>query len=675
MVFFKLIFFGLMTSLSFAPLYFFITVIAGVGLFYLELEKINSNLILNNLDNNLYNADNLAKNNSKINNNTKKYITSNIYLAGYYYGIGYYLGTLYWVGISAQYQEYFYVKYISITFLLSSFLALFFILFVFFYRTLDLILKKIFKINLTIIAFSFAWFLIEYLRTFIPFEGFPWGLISHAFWFSLESLQILSIVGDVGAGFIVCFIATLLASSFTKFNSQKKINISFAVLLIIGIYIYGAVRLKNNKIILRDNIEINLIQANQAEVENLHELEEKYTTYTNSDEFKEINEYTYSANAYEKASEYIKKRNTILNAIYIQKQRIENFLISKIEKNKINIVGEDGIDNLNEIIDQYKYYKNQNGNVKFSSLDKSTIQHLNRILSNDDLSYIYNVDDHDQNLQKQNDKTFLFTCKPTGIKAPYNTMQFTSLNPDYSGGYYSKMHLVPFGEYLPDILFCKYIPNFISSLLVELSMDNIYFTKGKSDSVYEVGSDFIYLNNIRTASSEDKMQNLLFFPTICFESIFSAELRQRYINIKDYISRNTGKKNNPNDKNKSFDAIVNCTNDSWYKDSSGPYQHLQSARMRAIELGLPVIRAAKTGISAVIAPNGEIIDSIPFGISGSKTVLLPMYFSETIYIKYKYAQEIAILLLSLIFILISYIAKFFMRSKINIDNIKKNIKE
>ncbi len=53
--------------------------------------------------------------------------------------------------------------------------------------------------------------------------------------------------------------------------------------------------------------------------------------------------------------------------------------------------------------------------------------------------------------------------------------------------------------------------------------------------------------------------------------------------------------------------IINVTNDTWYGNSSGPYQHLQISRMRSIENGLPMLRTANNGISAVIDPVGRII--------------------------------------------------------------------
>lgn len=125
---------------------------------------------------------------------------------------------------------------------------------------------------------------------------------------------------------------------------------------------------------------------------------------------------------------------------------------------------------------------------------------------------------------------------------------------------YHKSHLVPFGEYVP---FKEYLP------LKKLTQGIFDYSPGPAYQRIEIQS-----------------LNLRIRPLICYEAIFPAEVGG---DTQDY------------------DLIVNITNDAWYRNTSGPYQHLYITAMRAIEYGVPILRAASNGISAIIAPNGIII--------------------------------------------------------------------
>ena len=80
--------------------------------------------------------------------------------------------------------------------------------------------------------------------------------------------------------------------------------------------------------------------------------------------------------------------------------------------------------------------------------------------------------------------------------------------------------------------------------------------------------------------------------------------------------------------------LVNVTNDGWFGISSGPFQHFQQARVLAIAEGLPLVRAANTGISAVIDPVGRLIGALPLGIEGVLDSRLPAAIEPTIYSRY-----------------------------------------
>ncbi len=165
---------------------------------------------------------------------------------------------------------------------------------------------------------------------------------------------------------------------------------------------------------------------------------------------------------------------------------------------------------------------------------------------------------------------------------------------------YDKNTLVPFGEYIP---MQKYLGWFVPIVNNVAS-----FSPG------------IHARNIRLYSknnSEDKILNRDFFviiPTVCYESILDPITHPRY--------------------NTDANMIINLTNDSWLGNSIGPYQHLAMARIRAIEYGVPMVRAATNGISAVIDSHGRIIKLLHLNEEGVINTLVPEHRENTIYMEF-----------------------------------------
>ncbi|MFP6697475.1 MAG: apolipoprotein N-acyltransferase [Alphaproteobacteria bacterium] len=153
---------------------------------------------------------------------------------------------------------------------------------------------------------------------------------------------------------------------------------------------------------------------------------------------------------------------------------------------------------------------------------------------------------------------------------------------------YDKAHLVPFGEYLP-----------LRSALARLGLDKL--AHGAVDFSPGFGPIVAKLPDLPP-----------FRPLICYEIIFSREIA-----APDYEAKP--------------EWLLNVTNDAWFGDSFGPRQHLDIARMRAVEQGLPVVRVANTGISAIIGPFGRISAHLPLGAAGVIDSGLPKALPETLY--------------------------------------------
>ena len=102
-----------------------------------------------------------------------------------------------------------------------------------------------------------------------------------------------------------------------------------------------------------------------------------------------------------------------------------------------------------------------------------------------------------------------------------------------------------------------------------------------------------------------------------------------------------------------YNLIVNITNDGWYGKSSGPYQHLALAKIRAVQEGTFLLRTANTGVSAIINYNGEIVGKIDLGKKGILDKELVLIKKNTMYSKFGNSifLSLIILLFSLLIIL------------------------
>lgn len=173
-------------------------------------------------------------------------------------------------------------------------------------------------------------------------------------------------------------------------------------------------------------------------------------------------------------------------------------------------------------------------------------------------------------------------------------------------GIYDKHHLVPFGEYVP--LVGALAQSYGIGGLAQRILSG--YTPGPGPALLDMGP----------------LGRAL--PLICYEAVFPRNLRTA----------------------ERPDWIVQITNDAWFGSSVGPYQHLAQAQLRAVEQGLPLVRAANTGVSAVIDARGRIVASLGMLETGVVDALLPGARAATPYARtgdapWHVALAVALLLL------------------------------
>ena len=155
---------------------------------------------------------------------------------------------------------------------------------------------------------------------------------------------------------------------------------------------------------------------------------------------------------------------------------------------------------------------------------------------------------------------------------------------------YDKIHLVPFGEYLP-----------LSKWLDAIGLEPLAWGRGG----FSTGPSPRPLMSV--------LPNLSFAPLICYEAIFPSAIVQGATRPK---------------------FLLNVTNDGWFGNTTGPRQHLHQARVRAVEEGLPLLRVANNGISAVIDAQGLILERLDLDVIGVIDARLPSPLPPTLYARF-----------------------------------------
>jgi len=109
--------------------------------------------------------------------------------------------------------------------------------------------------------------------------------------------------------------------------------------------------------------------------------------------------------------------------------------------------------------------------------------------------------------------------------------------------------------------------------------------------------------------------------------------------------------------------LVNLTNDAWYGNTYGPLQHLAAARARAIEEGLPVVRSANTGVSAIINEYGEYLKRLELGEEGVLDINLALNQKKTLYSVYGNFLYLISLIFMLMLTRFTFISRNFKQRK------------
>ena len=444
-------------------------------------------------------------------NYRKKKSKHYFFYLGCAFGFGFFLLGNYWISISLTHDEMFkgFIPFAII--LIPLFLSLFFGLAI-------LIIGPFSEKNISfILFFSLVFSTSEFLRGNL-LTGFPWNLISYTWSWSIESIQILSLVGTYTLSLIS---VTFFCLPFLFFqNKIIKKNVFFLLIFLgvfIGNYFYGSYKIYNDSYTFDENINVKVVSP------------------------------SFSLKDYNTQGETLKLKRLIK--------------ISDPKKNKKTLfVWPEGIFYQSSLQD-IEQYKNL-------FTDKFSENHL----------IVLGINNYVGSKDLKNQKYF------NSLVILNHKLEILSI--------YNKVNLVPFGEFLP---FEKTLSKFG---LKKITPGYNSFSAGDIRETLNLGSEF---------------SERLILPLICYEIIYPGKIKT---------------------KNQFPDLVINISEDAWFGQSIGPYQHFSKAIYRAVEEGIFIARSANKGISAFINPNGRVLKSLNARESGNIELNFPYFNRSTLFSNY-----------------------------------------
>ncbi|MCX7910641.1 MAG: apolipoprotein N-acyltransferase [Endomicrobia bacterium] len=432
--------------------------------------------------------------------------------------------------------------------LLALYCSLYFALF-FLYVYYAQRLKSFFYV----LTSSSLWVLLEYIRGHL-FSGFPWMLLGYSQYENLSIIQVAEYVGVYGVSFVLVFFNTFLAKVIYDFVVDKKVekfvfNIFILMLLPICISLYG--KLKINKILKKienasQTLTVVILQGN---IDQYKKWDKQYVDYIMN---------TYSQLVFSSYQEILKKGTNNLVLYIWPESSVPGWVLE-----------EDYL--YNWISSLVKLTNSTKEVITFHLVGSVRMDKNKKNYYNSALLFKYNSDKKDIVVDE----------------------------------IYDKIHLVPFGEYVP---FRNILGKFIKTVN-ELGE----FSSGKEYKVF-------YIDGIKFSS------------LICYESIF-PELTRRFTL-------------------EGAEFLVNITNDAWFLKTSAPYQHFIFNIFRAVENRCFLLRAANTGISSIIYPTGEVIKATELFKTTNIVYSFNIYNEKTFYVKYGGLLWVIYFILFLLFNLI-----------------------